>query len=573
MLEILKKLILSYVIDVEQMAFNEDVYYIGLAAILFMKGLLTIIIVSYTLSFLTFLYKRKFFNNRIFGKVSFVFPKFLRIFIITLNFLYFLRWHIRHNCYPTESMICNLHPVAEKSKAFAEIINANLAEYHTTGFVYEWHLRDFSFAKYFVDDSLITLVKENYVLTFGLDPMSESFLMLVSVIFGLVFLYVSPKRDDYFFYLASLVLIEFGLVLAFFTRDLFVYYIAFELTVIPMFYLIGKQGLQPNKIRANYYFIGYTLLGSIFLLYGIILLYTCIPELFLSGYCPKGHVIKLMTEKLTSDQQISIFVCLFIGFAIKVPLFPLYNWLPEAHVEAPTECSVILAALLLKLGGYGIYRFLFHDFVSVMTILSPFLAVIFAISAVNASVLAFFQQDVKRIIAYSSIAHMSMAMAGLFTTSFVGTAGFIVNSVSHGFVSAGLFFCVGCLYRHFGQRDISYFAGIDFIFRDFSSFFIFFNIANAGFPLMSSFIAEFLVFLPLWEATSLVCIFLGVSFILTIGYTYYLYSSICLGNLSKFMLKIKIYKSGLTDQELAVLTLLVVGVLWIGLYPDVLFFF
>jgi len=289
-----------------------------------------------------------------------------------------------------------------------------------------------------------------------------------------------------------------------------------------MFIIIGIWGSRPRKIRAAYIFFLYTLFGSFFMLYGIFYLYTIINS---------TNFDVLLYIHLTKSEQIFLWVCFFIPFAIKIPMIPFHIWLPEAHVEAPTIGSVILASLLLKLGGYGFIRFVIPMFPFGTLYFLPMLQILGTISVLYASLVTIRQSDIKRIIAYSSIAHMNLIVLGLFTCTFQGLDGAIYLMIGHGIVSSGLFLCVGILYDRYHTRLLRYYGGIGQIMPIFSFFFFLFTLANMSFPGTSNFIGEFLIFVGLFKTHPWITFLAASGIVWSAIYSIWLFNRVVFGSL------------------------------------------
>lgn len=323
--------------------------------------------------------------------------------------------------------------------------------------------------------------------------------------------------------------------LAFFTVSLFFFYVFFEAVLLPMYLIIIIWGSRLRKIKAAYFFFMYTLFFSFFLLYALLIMYNSIPHDF------------WYDEILNQDnfffkdfyQQNFIWLCFFLALAVKVPIFPLHLWLPEAHVEAPTAGSIILASILLKLGGYGFIRFLIPLFPDSTIFFRPLILVLCLAGTIYGAFLAVVQLDLKKIIAYSSVSHMNFAILGLFSLTYEGLLGSMLLFLSHGFTSAALFFLIGSLYRRFGTRLIKYYGGLSILMPLFSFFFLFFSFSNIGFPGTLNYVSEFLVFFSLINSlfNLLTVFFLGFAFVVSVIYSIWTFNRISFGNFSLSLLK------------------------------------
>jgi len=400
----------------------------------------------------------------------------------------------------------------------------------------------------------------NLSYSIGVDGISLLFIFLSCLLIFVSFIFVWPiyKIENYDGILTMLLLC---LVAAFLTLDLLFFYVFFEAILIPMFLLVGLFGSRERKIRAAYLLMFYTLFGSLFFLLGILYLY------FVIGVTGLEY---LEIVSLTYQEQIYLWVAFFLSFAFKIPLFPFHIWLPEAHVEAPTVGSVILAGILLKLGVYGFIRFSLVFFVDASFYFLPLIALLSILGAIYGSFVAIRQTDLKRIIAYSSVAHMNLVLLGLCSFTYVGISGALLQSLSHGFVSAALFFLIGILYNRYHSRLLHYYSGLVHMMPLYVFFFFFFTFANIAMPLSSSFIGEFLLLNGIFESSAFLCFLSALGVILCGSYSLWLYNRISFGNLKlvgvrKFL--------DLTVNEFLILLPLAIFVIWVGIYPNVLFKF
>jgi proton-translocating NADH-quinone oxidoreductase chain M len=308
---------------------------------------------------------------------------------------------------------------------------------------------------------------------------------------------------------------------------------------------IIKWGRNVRKQKAVIYFFIYSIFGSFFLLLAIIYLLVQLGSL---------SYLLLNPLLFTAKEQIFIVFCLFIGFAVKIPVWPLSLWLPEAHVEAPTAGSIILAGLLLKIGGYGIIRFLFF-FPYGVVYLSPFIHILIILSILYNAIAALVQLDLKRLIAYSSIVHINFALLGLFSITDVGIIGALLIIFTHGIVSAALFFLVGILYKRYGTRSLYDYSGISRVIPLFSIFFFIFNLSNIGFPLTGNFIAELLIFFGIvYQFSSVLFFITGVVIVITSVYSLFLVQRVLFG---AFIVIKQTSYSDLTRLEFYVLVILI----------------
>lgn len=393
----------------------------------------------------------------------------------------------------------------------------------------------------------------NLSFTLGADGLSMVFLLLTLFIFPILFLSawsVTLQPKQFWNYLLAM---ELLLVLTFSTLDILYFFILFESLLIPMFILIGVWGARERKIKAAYYFFLYTLFGSLFMLFGIFYLY------FLTG---STNYFVLLNSSLESEQQNVIWLCFFLAFAVKMPLFPLHIWLPEAHVEAPTVGSMLLASLLLKLGGYGFLRFSLTFLSSGSLQYAPLVSTCALLGVIYGSLSTVRQIDLKRIIAYSSVAHMNLVMLGLFSYNQQGLEGAIYLMVGHGVVSAALFFCVGVLYDRHHTRLLRYYGGMVTVMPLFCGLFFTFTLANMSFPGTSNFLGELLVFLGIFAGNSTVLLFSTAGIVLGAVYSTWLYNRVAFGTLKTAYIP---EFTDLTRREFFILLALLVPMLVLGL--------
>jgi NADH-quinone oxidoreductase subunit M len=360
-------------------------------------------------------------------------------------------------------------------------------------------------------------------LTYSLDvdAMGLAFILLSAVIFFICPLFMLSRqlKQPREFYICLLALC--GLVNGVFsTSNLLLFYIFFEATLVPLFIMIGIWG-GKRRVYASIKFFLFTLAGSLLMLTAMIYLYNQGHTLELSG---------LLAQPATAlAVQQWLFAAFFIAFAVKVPMWPVHTWLPDAHVEAPTVGSVLLAAIMLKIGGYGMAKFMLPLFPEASHYFAPFVMTLSAIAIVYASFVAFAQTDMKKLVAYSSIAHMGYVTMALFTFNMVGMQAAMFQMISHGFVSAGLFFVIGVLYDRFHSRDMGYYGGLAPKMPLFATVFMILTMANVGLPGTSGFVGEFLALVGVYSVNPTFALIAATGVIMSAAYGLMLYRKIMFG--------------------------------------------
>lgn len=395
----------------------------------------------------------------------------------------------------------------------------------------------------------------NLSFSFGVDGISIFFFFLSSFLIFLCVLFVWEEKwlKEY---LLILLILDLLLLLVFSVLDLFLFYIFFEAILIPMYLMIGTLGSRERKIRAAYLFFFYTLFGSLFMLIAIVYIYNVVGTLNLEY---------LFSWTFTFNEQYWLWIAFFLSFASKIPMFPLHIWLPEAHVEAPTVGSVLLAGILLKLGVYGFLRFSITLFPLASVYFSPLVYFFSIIGVIYASLTAIRQTDFKRVIAYSSVAHMNLITLGIFSFNNISIEGALLQSISHGFVSGALFLLIGILYDRYHSRLLYYYGGLVHTMPLYSIFFLFFTLANIALPGTSSFVGEFLILTGIYKTSIMTSVLGSLGVILSGAYSLWLYNRLIFGNLKyTYTLQFK----DVTLKEFLVLIPLSVFVLFMGLYPS-----
>jgi NADH-quinone oxidoreductase subunit M len=356
-------------------------------------------------------------------------------------------------------------------------------------------------------------------------------------------------------YMAAFLVMEGLMIGVFSATDAILFYVFWEAMLIPMFLIIGIWG-GPNRIYATIKFFLYTLLGSLLMLVALIYLYFKTNGSF--------AIADMHAAKLTLTEQIWIFIAFFMAFAVKIPMFPVHTWLPDAHVEAPTGGSVILAAIMLKMGAYGFIRFNLPVTPDASHALSEIVIVLSLIAIVYIAMVALAQSDMKKLIAYSSISHMGFVTLGLFVFNKMAFEGAVVQLISHGFISGAMFLCVGVLYDRMHTRRMSDYGGVANTMPKFAAFMLLFAMANAGLPGTSGFVGEFLVILGVFQVNPWYAIIAGTTLILGAAYTLWMYRKVIFGAVAND--NVKALKD-ITAREGFFLLVLALTVLLMGIWP------
>jgi NADH-quinone oxidoreductase subunit M len=356
-------------------------------------------------------------------------------------------------------------------------------------------------------------------------------------------------------YMVAFLVMETMMIGMFSALDLILFYVFFEATLIPMFLIIGVWG-GPRRVYAAFKFFLYTLAGS------VLMLLAMLAMVIVAG---TTDIPTLLTYDFPRQLQTWLWLAFLASFAVKVPMWPVHTWLPDAHVEAPTAGSVILAGVLLKFGGYGFLRFSLPMFPEASIQFVPLIFGLSVIAIIYTSLVALAQEDMKKLIAYSSVAHMGFVTIGAFTMTTQGVEGAIFQMISHGIVSAALFLIVGVVYDRMHSREISSYGGLVHRMPMYAAVFMLFMLASVGLPGTSGFVGEFLILAGAFRVHSWVAAFAALGIILGAAYMLYLYRRVVLGALTKeSLMRIK----DLTPREIAVFAPLVVLVLWMGIYPS-----
>lgn len=422
-----------------------------------------------------------------------------------------------------------------------------------------WVWFDKSTSKFQFVDQIFWVESLNFNLTVGIDGISLFLVLLTTLLIPLCILasWVSIKTYIKEYLIAFLVM-ECFLIGVFCVLDLLLFYILFESVLIPMFLIIGIWGSRERKIRAAYFFFMYTLLGSVLMLLGICYIYAQIGT--------TDYEILLGLFFWTRTEDYLVWLAFFASFATKVPMLPMHIWLPEAHVEAPTAGSVILAGVLLKLGTYGFIRFPFILVEYANIYYTPLVYSLAAMAVVYTSLTAIRQTDLKRIIAYTSVAHMNLVIIGLFSFTIIGLEGAMLQSLSHGFVASALFLIIGVIYDRHHTRMVKYYGGLIHTMPLFTIIFLIFTMANIALPGTSSFVGELLILTGAYKTNTIIAIIGATGMVLGGGYSLWLFNRIAYGNLKTQYLH---QFCDIEKREFFVFLPLIAGTLFMGIYPEV----
>ena len=421
--------------------------------------------------------------------------------------------------------------------------------------IYLWYLFDSSTSSFqFIEDKEWLKGFINYKV--GIDGISILFIILTTFITSLCIISVNNSikyrlRD----FLIAILIMESLMIGVFCSLDLVIFYLFFEAGLIPMFLMIGIWG-GARRVYSAFKFFLYTLLGSVLMLVAIISIY------WMSG---TTDIVQLYELGIDTKYQNLLWLAFFSSFAVKTPMWPVHTWLPDAHVEAPTAGSVILAAILLKMAGYGFIRFSLGLFPVASELFTPLVYTLSLIAIVYTSLVALMQEDMKKLIAYSSVAHMGFVTLGIFTITQQGIEGSIIQMISHGLISAALFLCVGVVYDRVHSRLIKTYGGLVSVMPKYSILFMLFTLAALGLPGTSGFVGEFLILMGAFKDNFLVAAIASLGVIFAAAYMLWLYRRVIFGNLTnKNLLQIP----DLDNSEKFILWCLAIPVLFFGFYPE-----
>jgi len=398
----------------------------------------------------------------------------------------------------------------------------------------------------------------NGLITFqlGVDGISILFILLTTFITPIcIFSGINSIKFKIKEFLIAILLMETLMIGVFCSLDLVIFYLFFEGGLIPMFLIIGIWG-GPKRVYSAFKFFLFTLLGSVLMLVAVISIYWIMGT---------TDVIKLLDIKILEEYQYILWLAFFSSFAVKMPMWPFHTWLPDAHVEAPTAGSVILAAILLKMAGYGFIRFSLGLFPVASDFFTPLIFILSIVAIIYTSLVALMQDDMKKLIAYSSVAHMGFVTIGIFSLTKQGLEGSIVQMISHGLISGALFLCVGVVYDRYHSRMISSYGGLVNFMPRYSLVFMIFTLAALGLPGTSGFIGEFLVLVGAFKKSKFIAITASLGVILAASYMLWLYRRVIFGRIANMDLK---KMEDLNNTELYIFSSLIFLILFFGFYPE-----
>lgn len=395
----------------------------------------------------------------------------------------------------------------------------------------------------------------------GVDGISVLFILLTAFLTPLCILASEASiRHRKIDYMVAFLLLESLMIGVFCALDLFLFYLFFEAVLIPMFIIIGVWG-GANRVYASYKFFLYTLLGSVLMLAAIFYLYSQSGVQFGEA---TTDMRALKDLDIPGNVQAWLWLAFFASFAVKMPMWPVHTWLPDAHVQAPTAGSVILAGILLKLGGYGFLRFSLPYFPEASVQFAPLIFALSIIAIIYTSLVAYRQTDMKKLIAYSSVAHMGFVTMGIFTFNLQGIQGGLFQMISHGLVSGALFFCVGVVYDRMHTREIAFYGGLVKRMPMFAAFFLLFTMANVGLPGTSGFVGEILTMIGAYQVNPWIAAGAALGMILSAMYALHLYRETVFGEQVNEKLDVI---TDVTVREWLILSLLAIFTILLGVYP------
>ncbi|AGA64262.1 NADH-ubiquinone oxidoreductase chain M [Liberibacter crescens BT-1] len=389
----------------------------------------------------------------------------------------------------------------------------------------------------------------------GIDGISVLFVILSAFLIPFCILASSASIKERFKeYVVAFLILESMVIGVFVSLDIVLFYLFFEASLVPMFIIIGRWG-GPDRVYASYKFFIYTFLGSVLMLLAIMAMY---------WETRTTDVLKLLEYNFSYNMQFWLFLAFLCSFAVKIPMWPIHTWLPDAHVQAPTAGSVVLAGVMLKLGGYGLLRFCLPIFPLASDFFAPIIFVLSVIAIIYASLVAMVQEDIKKLIAYSSVAHMGYVTMGIFSANIQGVQGSVFQMLSHGIISSALFLCIGIIYDRLHTRQISSYGGVAYSMPKYAVSFMVFTMANIGLPGTSGFIGEFLTLMGVFKVSSITALFAGIGIILSASYGLWVYRRVIFGPLINEKIKLLF---DLSLREKFVLYPMIILIIFFGVYP------
>ena len=454
------------------------------------------------------------------------------------------------------SLLVLFIPSQYKETIKVTVLSFSLAEFLLS--LMMWMSFDNSSSRFQFVEAYNWIESSNIIFYLGVDGISLFFILLTTLLIPICLLasWDAIKFNEKEYFIAFLAM-EALVIAVFCVLDIILFYVFFESVLIPMFIIIGVWGSRERRIRAAYMFFLYTLLGSVLMLLAILYIYYQVGT--------TDYQI-LLTTTFDPEVQKLLWLAFFASFAVKVPMLPVHIWLPEAHVEAPTAGSVILAGILLKLGSYGFLRFSLPLFPYASVYFTPLIYAFACVAVIYTSLTAIRQTDLKRIIAYASVAHMNLVLIGMFVYNLQGLEGSILQQLSHGLVSGALFLCVAVIYDRHHTRLVKYYSGLAHTMPIYIAIFMFFSMANIALPGTSSFVGEFLILAGAFQTNTTVCVLSATGMILGGGYSLWLFNRVAFGNI-----KVQ-YMGAFSDvdkREFATLLPLIILTLVMGIYPEI----
>lgn len=395
----------------------------------------------------------------------------------------------------------------------------------------------------------------------GIDGISVLFVLLSSLLTILCVLVswneINKKVKEFYI---SLLITHSAMIGVFMSLDAFLFYIFWEAMLIPMYLIVGVWG-GPNRLYAAIKFFLYTFIGSLFMLIGIIVLYI---------YTGTSDILKLSQFAYPYKMQLWLFWAFLAAFAVKVPMWPVHTWLPDAHTEAPTAGSVILAGILIKMGAYGILRFNIPMFPEATVAMTPVMLILSVVAIVYGALICLVQKDLKRLIAYSSVSHMGFVTLGIFALNHQGVQGGILQMINHGIVTGALFLCVGMVYQRTHTREIAKYGGLATVMPLYSAFFMIFTLASIGLPGTNGFIGEFLILLGAFKSWKIMSVLAATALITGAAYMLWLFQRVFFEKTNRYISEHINEDGDLNTREIIILLPLILAVFWIGFFPNAL---